>query len=339
MAASRRLPHEAYTVGWICALPTEMAAAVAMLDEQHDRLSRNQTDQNNYVLGSFDKHNVAIACLPLGVTGTNPAATVANNMLSTFKSIRFGLVVGIGGGAPSENVDIRLGDVVVSKPDATYGGVVQYDFGKTVGKDQFIHTGTLNKPPLVLLAAVSSLATQHILEGDQLQKHLSEMRIRNQETKLNFRYQGAENDQLFEPEYDHVENSKTCEHCDARKLVDRRERTIPRIHYGPIASGNQDMRDGATREHLRKQYGVLCFEMEAAGLMDNFPCLIIRGICDYADSHKNKRWQGYAAATAAAYAKELLCIIPASEVENTPTAAIAEEGKSALQVFTTLSVS
>jgi nucleoside phosphorylase len=58
--------------------------------------------------------------------------------------------------------------------------------------------------------------------------------------------------------------------------------------------------------------------MEAAGLMDNFPCLVIRGICDYADSHKNKQWQGYAAATAAAYAKELLSMIHPSQVEETP---------------------
>jgi Cdc6-like AAA superfamily ATPase len=58
----------------------------------------------------------------------------------------------------------------------------------------------------------------------------------------------------------------------------------------------------------------MCVEMEAAGLMDTFPCLVIRGICDYADSHKNDRWQPYAAATAAAYMKELLLIIPPREV-------------------------
>ena len=50
----------------------------------------------------------------------------------------------------------------------------------------------------------------------------------------------------------------------------------------------------------------ICFEMEAAGLVDSFPCLVIRGVSDYADSHKNDRWQGYAAAVASAYAKELL---------------------------------
>jgi len=68
-----------------------------------------------------------------------------------------------------------------------------------------------------------------------------------------------------------------------------------------------------TRDQLRKDLGVLCVEMEAAGLMDEFPCLVIRGICDYADSRKNKKWQPYAAATAAGYAKELLSILPAQE--------------------------
>ena len=54
--------------------------------------------------------------------------------------------------------------------------------------------------------------------------------------------------------------------------------------------------------------------------MDNFPCLVIRGICNYSDTHKNKNWQPYAAATAAAYAKELLWVIAPVQVEKTPTA-------------------
>jgi hypothetical protein len=104
--------------------------------------------------------------------------------------------------------------------------------------------------------------------------------------------------------------------------MDREPRPLedPFIHYGLIASGDQIMRHGATRERLRKELDVLCFEMEAAGLMDDFPCLVVRGICDYADSHKNKRWQGYAAATAAAYAKELLSVIPGNLLVSTRTA-------------------
>jgi nucleoside phosphorylase len=56
--------------------------------------------------------------------------------------------------------------------------------------------------------------------------------------------------------------------------------------------------------------------MEAAGLMNDFPCLIIRGIADYADDHKNDLWQRYAAAMAAAYTKDLLRIIQPEEVQH-----------------------
>jgi nucleoside phosphorylase len=75
------------------------------------------------------------------------------------------------------------------------------------------------------------------------------------------------------------------------------------------------MKDALIRDRLAAEKDILCFEMEAAGLMDHFPCLVIRGICDYSDTHKNKDWQGYAAMAAAAYAKDLLCRIPANKVE------------------------
>ena len=108
----------------VCALPLEMAAAKAMLDEIHSNLSTSSNDQNTYVLGRIHAHNVVIACLPSGIYGTTSTATVANQMLFTFPSIRFGLMVVIGGGAPSKGVDIRLGDVVVSKPTGDFGGMI-----------------------------------------------------------------------------------------------------------------------------------------------------------------------------------------------------------------------
>jgi nucleoside phosphorylase len=88
------------------------------------------------------------------------------------------------------------------------------------------------------------------------------------------------------------------------------------VHYGLIASGNQLMKDALYRDGLAEKWKVLCFEMEAAGLMNDFPCLVVRGICDYSDSHKNKEWQAYAAIAAAAYAKDLLYTIPPSGVED-----------------------
>jgi hypothetical protein len=67
----------------------------------------------------YVQHNVVIACLPEGQTGTNSAAAVAVQMKSTLSSTWFGPMVGIGGGVPSEDADVRLGDVVVSKPPSS----------------------------------------------------------------------------------------------------------------------------------------------------------------------------------------------------------------------------
>jgi nucleoside phosphorylase len=121
-----------------------------------------------------------------------------------------------------------------------------------------------------------------------------------------------------------VGDASDCTACEKGNLIqrpdDRHDPTIPVIHYGLIASGNQVMKDGALREKCREELGILCFEMEAAGLMDSFPCLVIRGISNYSDSHMNDRWKMYAAATAATYAKELLVTMPISDVDRTPTA-------------------
>jgi nucleoside phosphorylase len=139
--------------------------------------------------------------------------------------------------------------------------------------------------------------------------------------KKQYVYQGEEYDQLSEATYDH-ESGTTCRNCDRTKVVERPSRhdIDPEIHYGTTGSGNAVIKDWATRERLRKDLGARFVEMEPGGLMDEFSCLVIQGICDYADSHKNKRWQPYAAATAAAYAKELLSIIPTQEIVATTKA-------------------
>jgi nucleoside phosphorylase len=311
--------HDKYTVGWICALPIEMAVAVGMLDKRHNNLPQNPHDHNNYTLGQMGPHNVAIACLPAGVSGVTSAARVASQMRSTFTSLRFGLMVGIGGGVPSEENDIRLGDVVVSQPADTSGGVIQYDFGKTIQEGRFKRTGSLNKPPDVLLNAVASLRARHIIDEPALSGYIAEMRLKYPRLRKASTYPGIEQDQFFEASYNHPVNKASCVQCDDDRLVRRieREDQNPVIHYGLIASGNQVMRDGQTRERLRREMNVLCFEREAAGLMDDFPCLVVRGICDYADSHTNELWQPYAATAAAAYAKELLNTVSGSEVVGT----------------------
>ncbi|KAJ5923674.1 hypothetical protein N7454_008919 [Penicillium verhagenii] len=297
-----------------------MIAAAAMLDETHKDLQVRPNDDNTYILGQICGHNVAIACLPSGVYGTTSATRVATQTQSTFKSIRFFLMVGIGGGAPSEKVDIRLGDVVVSKPTRDFGGVIQYDYGKTVTGGRFERTGLLNKPPTVLLTAISRLQSEHALKPSKIPSLLSEAVARNSRMRKRFAYCGEGQDLLFDFEYDHLDTETDCDSCDKRRVVTRSPRSShdPVIHYGLIASGNQVLKHGPTRDNLTRDLGILCFEMEAAGLMDNFPCLVIRGICDYSDSHKNKQWQDYAAATAAAYGKELLSLVHKEQTVDTP---------------------
>jgi hypothetical protein len=200
------------------------------------------------------------------------------------------------------------------------GGVLQFDLGKETNAG-FQRTGSLNKPPPVLLKAIGSLESKHGLYGSEdVLKHISETYRKFPAYKA--KHPGLEQDRLFEAAYDHPNaQSPTCQRCDVNQLVDRdpRESQDPAIHYGLIGSGNQVIKNSRARDLLGEQ-NILCVEMEAAGVMDNFPCLVIRGICDYCDSHKNKRWQPYAALTAAAYAKELLSTIPVLEVEAAPVA-------------------
>jgi len=200
--------------------------------------------------------------------------------------------------------------------------VVSYNMTseKTIRDGKFIQTGSLNKPPIALMTGVSKLKAIHRRKGTAIRENVNCMLELNPVMQQDFSYRNPEDDQLFQADYDHINSYKDCEGCDKECLIQRKPRTTSIIHYGLIGSANQVMKHGVTREKLRQEKGIICFEMEAAGLMDNFPCLVIRGICDYSDTHRNENWQPYAAATAAAYAKELLGVIAPAQVDKTPTA-------------------
>ncbi|KAJ9607047.1 hypothetical protein H2200_008119 [Cladophialophora chaetospira] len=311
MTPARSLLVEQYQVGVVCALPDEMSAAIAMLDERHQRCTvQDKLDSNNYVLGRIHEHNVVVSCLPAGAYGTVSAARVANDMLRTFPGLRFGLMVGIGGGIPnlSKGLDIRLGDVVISQPDKTYGGVVQYDLRKNLGKAQFEQIGVLKPPPTILLSALATLRADHNLCDSAVPDILADTaKTHPKLLRSGYGFPDEENDALYCPQCDGSGASSSCLLC-ADGEIERPTRGDhnPTFWYGVIASGNELMKNATERDRIGQEFGALCVEMEAAGLMNGFPCIVIRGICDYADSHKNDAWQKYAALTAAAYAKELL---------------------------------
>ncbi|KKP04618.1 hypothetical protein THAR02_03308 [Trichoderma harzianum] len=331
--------HADYTVGWVCALPQEQTAAIAMLDEVHESLSKPSTDTNAYTLGSIGQHNIVIACLPKGYAGPNSAATVATQMVQTFLSIKIGLLVGIGGGIPPK---VRLGDVVVSTPDGQFPGVVQWDLGKSMEGGKFKRTGSLNNPPNSLLSALGKLESKHELEGSKIPDFLKQFGEKYPLAAKTYLDYTSLKDVLFKSSYQHVhgksmedngvddamkedddgvseeeEEGEGCVSCDPSQIIQTKHRSR-RIHYGLIASTNTTIEDAELRDRLHKELGkkLFCIETEAAGLMNSFPCIVIRGICDYADSHKNKTWQKYAAAVATAFAKELLGCVQSSDVEG-----------------------
>ncbi|KAH8423977.1 uncharacterized protein LDX57_001733 [Aspergillus melleus] len=297
-----------------------------MLDRIHDNLPPNQKldDNNNYILGSLQGHNVVLAYPSSGVHGETSAADVATQLRASFKSVRFNLMVGIGGGVP-DTEDTRLGDIIVSKSTAGRPGLVQYNVNWEQVEDQFIGGRALNKPTPLLLTAMGKAETAAIFGESKISQYISETLSRDPAT---FTCPGPEQDALFEPNYDHTTmepEQNGCSHCNVDRIRPRQPREVqgPIVHYGLIASGHHLMRHGATRDELAHKQGVICFETEATGLKDAAHYLVIRGVCDYADSHSSTLWHSYAAVSAAAYAKEVLTFIP--KVSTTIPSAINTE--------------
>ncbi|OHW91055.1 ankyrin repeat protein [Colletotrichum incanum] len=293
---AKRLSREEYKVAWICPLEVEQIAAMEMLDEEHEALPQSVTDHNVYSLGSINGHNVVIA--GLHQTGNCPAATVVTQMRMTFPKLRFGLLVGIGGGVPVKTDEgmIRLGHVVVSKPTGEHSGAVQYDHGKA-RDGQFQRTGALAPPPAVLLNAAQALAVQRArVENDPVQQNVK--RIDTTRRRLRrFQFPGAANDHLYQSRHRHLQPGvpRNIGGCDPLQRIPRAsddDESYVTVHRGTIASGELVIKDATLRDSLAQQYELLCFEMEAAGVLADFPCIVVRGISDYCDSHKNDQWHG-----------------------------------------------
>lgn len=308
--------REDYTIAWICALRKEFKAAHPMLDEVYESLTI-AGDENLYVLGGIGVHKVVMVA-PIEEAGTIRAAIVATNLKRSFTGIRATFIVGIAGGAPSSMSDIRLGDVIVGM------SVMQYDLGKHTTDEQFQVTGPVKRPAPRLAAAVSVFSTKHDVHscGEKILEIL--------QSQLPNLSRPSHPDNLFQTSYDHhPRNAPTCDDCDPESVLLRTPRStnIPEIFYGGIGSGNSVIRNARKRDEMAAQHKFLCFEMEAAGLMDALP---IRGICDYADSHKNKEWHDYAAATAAAYTRLFLQDMPA-ELGSKDTFGLGRIARSAVK--------
>ncbi|KAJ5798785.1 Disease resistance protein [Penicillium pulvis] len=242
-----------------------------MLDEEHQPLPQSSGDTNIYNIGSINGHNVVIAGLTRA--GNNPAATVVTQkMRMTFPNPKYGLLVGIGGGVPIEKKSgmIHLGHVVVSEPTGIHSGAVQYDHGKAIS-GHFQRKGFLAPPPIALLNATREMAVRRQrMDHDPIRENLQRIQINNRMLH-SFKFPGAANDHLYPSNYEHQQARALCEGgCDPKR---RNKRSVDEddsfivVHRGTIASGGLVMKDAQKRNELAQQYGVPCFETEAAGAL------------------------------------------------------------------------
>ena len=300
-----------FEIAVICALTLEADAVDALFDRHWDDdgppYDKAPGDPNAYSTGTIGRHNVVLTHMP-GMGKAN-AAAVAASFRASFPNIKLAVIVGVCGAVPFDPYggEIVLGDVIVSD------GVVQYDLGRRlpecfVRKDTLLDS--LGRPNAEIRALLAKL------KGHRGRKMLREriasyMGVLQAEPELEAEYMGVIYDRLFEAAYRHVADGKSCDECGcAGSLVLRRRleqvNPTPAVHFGLIASGDMVMKSGEERDAIARQESIVGFEMEGAGVWDSFPCVVIKGACDYADSHKTKGWQRYAAATAAACMRAFL---------------------------------
>ncbi|KAG7288356.1 hypothetical protein NEMBOFW57_007887 [Staphylotrichum longicolle] len=297
--------RDEFQIGIVCALPLEFDAVVASLDHVWPEdvcaaLGKAPGDGNTYTLGRMKQHNVVLTLLRQrggkASMGKASAAIVASDLRHSWFSLTLALLVGICGGVPKAgNREMLLGDVVISS------SVVQYDFGQQF-PDGFRRKhgpqNSLAAPMAENASILGILNTDYGRETVRARTASSLMAL--QQTRPKYTFPGAAFDKRCSDDF-LVKRSRLEERLEA--TTDDDAVFQPAIFVGGVATGDTVMKSGVTRDAVAKAEGIIAFEMEAAGIWEQLPTLVLKGVCDYADSHKNKKWQDYAAGTAAAAAK------------------------------------
>ncbi|KAK3946805.1 nucleoside phosphorylase domain-containing protein, partial [Pseudoneurospora amorphoporcata] len=339
-----------FEIAILCALPLEREAVLLLLDDLWDgkgsnrhRYARAKGDFNTYTHGRIGRFNVVIVLLD--TMGKVPAAGAATAVRIGYPNISLALIVGICAGVPfpKKSQGVILGDIVISNI------LIHRDFGRQLS-NRFEIRNSIEDVPGRPNRDIRSLLRS--LEGggrfeveEQAAHYLQQLQQKNDAdprlARGRYEYPGAENDRLFESSYEHRHHYTSwdygccaqgfickesreieCEElgCDVNYIIPRKRLSQssnqrlpppPQIHIGPMGSGDSVIRSAQHRDFLAVE-GVIGIEMEGAGAWDELPSIVIKGVCDYADSHKSKMWQHYAAATAASVAKAVLDEYPGS---------------------------
>jgi nucleoside phosphorylase len=343
--AETNLTEENFEVAVICALEVEGGAVLNVFDSQykHSNHLKSLNNESSFTLsfGRIGEQNVVLSWL--SIKGKVEAALAAQELRKTFKKVKDVFVVGVCGGVPQKNTELVLGDVVISTE------IWGYDSGKQIDK-HFERTGELLKLGRKRRSFVNMQGADGNREALQrrvcqiLEDKIAESEAGQAETK-GASYPGVHKDYLYKPTHHHRHAAPCCVgpdgNCKEARLADcaqlgcgekpgeliarkRLNPTLPppnpAIHFGPVASGDIVMKSGEERDKIAAEHQILAFEMEGVGVWDRkWELFVIKGITDYADSHKNKGWQKYAAYTAAAAFRAFLEALQAEKPKKLDT--------------------
>ncbi|KAF4873845.1 hypothetical protein CGCSCA1_v006851 [Colletotrichum siamense] len=346
MASLQPRSREDFTVALICALSIEFDAIALAFDEtwQANHFGKAPRDYNSYTLGRIGSQNVVLVLLYK--MGKTSAASATTSLRHSFPFVNLAFLCGICGGVPnpSPDVEILLGDVIISESVVQYDYGRRYPSKfahKNTASDAL---GMPIKEIRSFLTHLKTdfgrgeLRNQIPNKIEQIQRKA----VANGHWSKYIR-PGTHTDVLFQANYLHRhQQGRDCScgrdticdeainascadlQCDPEYHVSRRRldsqnkreyglettsdisKSPPQVFLGTVGSGDTVMKSGVHRDEMAQQHGIIAFEMEGAGVWDEIPCIIVKSVCDYADSHKNKKWQGFAAVAAASATKAIL---------------------------------
>ncbi|KAK7418712.1 hypothetical protein QQX98_003730 [Neonectria punicea] len=331
-----------FQIAIICALPAEYDAIFDSLDERWDDLGTAPGDPHRYVTGLLGHLPIVLLLLPgMGKVNAASAAASLRSSYNNLKwALLVGICGAVPQASGTEILlgDVIISTHVIQydfgrqySDELVPKKTIQDTLGRPTKEIRILNA---------LLETRSSRhaleqRTAQFLQ--QLQTKVSETRYRGV-----YDYPGAAKDKCFKSGYRHKhQDPKDCSICEAsssyldpvcraalsescadlkccdaeldtrghrfqekRRLEQQGNISAqdPAVHLGGIASGDTVMKSAGHRDRISQAHGVIAFEMEGAGVCDEISCIVVKGVCDYADSHKQKNWQNFAAATAAAAA-------------------------------------
>ncbi|KAI9682601.1 MAG: hypothetical protein M1822_006899 [Bathelium mastoideum] len=320
----RTLPASQYTVGWLCATDEELTVALASLDEAHLSPALSNPGETTYKYGSIiGRHAVhdVVVVRPIATGKTSMVKAVQGLGRENFPNLDRTFFVGVAGALPRPSVEddpankIEKGDVVVAySPNRRGDAVIEYDRISELGEVGSVLKHHTDKTSHALQSAFDIWFKDYEAKETNVEKILQLMLDQNEK----FNAPGPDQDLLFYDETKHCGNRDDCSQCEQKAAPYRRRqgkqepyrkaRFYPiKVHRGLILTGDAVVKSSVTRKGIKAKYpAALCVDTESATMMDEFHPLVIRAISDYADSHYGKAWVSYAAAAAAAVAKDII---------------------------------